>query len=83
MAGDLGSPEIDFGGYFKLISEASSRYLDVLITMGNNEFRESTYEDTVKTVKYVINQFPNVTLLHKNIVKIQGLTFIGGFYGPT
>lgn len=77
LAGDIALAKRvhDFKDFFKNVSE---QFPQVIYIMGNHEHYNYDFNRTVHTLKNALKDFPNITLLDKESMSLDGVTFVGG-----
>lgn len=64
--------------YLEFFKACSEKYRDVIYIMGNHEHYNGNFTTTVKILKDNLSEFPNIKILDKEFVVIDGVTFVCG-----
>lgn len=75
LAGDIGYPYED--SYSSFLEYCSQNWKYVILILGNHEFYNDEYSQTIKLVSDICNKLDNVHFLNRNIVDIDGIRIAG------
>jgi predicted phosphodiesterase len=75
LAGDIHKKPKSLGKFFRKL--LNQRKLPIIYIMGNHEYYDSVFPDAQNNYRAVCAEFPQVRMLEKDTVRIQGVHFIG------
>lgn len=64
--------------YHEFLNNVSNQFPKVIMILGNHEYYNGKFPDAVQWLKEYVVQFPNISVLEKEKIEIEGITFIGG-----
>lgn len=60
--------------FFEDITE---RFAQIILIAGNHEFYEGVFPDTLRTIRSIVRDFPNIAFLEKETLIIGNVAFVG------
>lgn len=78
LSGDICVASHFKNNFLTFFRECSERFPHVIYIMGNHEHYEGDYQLSYQLLKEELEEFENLYLLEKEVVKIQDYTFVGG-----
>lgn len=75
---ELGSPMSKSEAIHDFFKNCSDEFKYVVYVAGNHEHYHGDFRDTLRDLKYNLHYLPNVHILDKEKVTLDGVTFVGG-----
>ena len=75
---ELGSPMSKSEAIHDFFKNCSDEFKYVIYVVGNHEHYHGDFRDTLRDLKYNLHYLPNLYILDKEKVTLEGVTFVGG-----
>lgn len=75
---ELGSPMSKSEAIHDFFKNCSDEFKYVIYVAGNHEHYHGDFRDTLRDLKYNLHYLPNLYILDKEKVTLEGVTFVGG-----
>ena len=75
---ELGSPMSKSEAIHDFFKNCSDEFKYVIYVVGNHEHYHGDFRDTLRDLKYNLHYLPNLYILEKEKVTLEGVTFVGG-----